>query len=296
MAMTEKQIEGVLSLFVTCFVNESDEVKRKKIYLQFNDNFGGSIGDWTTLAIEKIGLQTDNIDIIDEFNKLSSKEKEDLSADIEIRKLCRADFEQIRELIRNEFGTCLSVYDELGLQSFLRSEHSFVACKDSEILGVILAGKMPNISHMRIYIDTFVITASMRGRGIGHKLYKAVINAPMGQKNVAEMVLKTEKNREAYQIYKHWGFRDADLIYMSNFYVSHEKEKKEDKKVVKNRHDRIKYILDNYHPILLSGEVSMTFAEASRLIEICVEKGKSEDEAFEILKYCTVGEDFVEEE
>ncbi len=67
-----------------------------------------------------------------------------------------------------------------------------------------------------------------------------------------------------------------------------------DSKVIQDRNDRIKYILDNYHP-LLHEDNKMNTEEASRLIEYLIEMGKTEDEAFNVLKYCTVEADFIEE-
>ncbi len=295
MAMTEKQIEGVISLFALYYANEMDAEKRKGAYVQFEDNFGKSIGNWTARASEKIEKHTDDKSIVEEFYKFSKKEKEDLSVDFEIRKLCREDFEQVRELIRSEFGIPLTQYDESGLQKFLKSEHSFVVCRENEIFGVILAGEMPNVSRKCIYIDTFVVASTMRGRGIGHKLYKALIDVPMESHNAIELVLKTEKDRMAYQIYKHWGFTECELTYLSTYYISHAIRKEENAIRVKTRTERIKYILDNYHPILLPGEESMTFEEAYRLIEGMIACGETEEKAFDVLKYCTVGADFVEE-
>lgn len=59
---------------------------------------------------------------------------------------------------------------------------------------------------------------------------------------------------------------------------------------------RIKRILADYHPTIEPGEEAMTFEEAKRLIEVLMKQGHSEEEAFDCLKYCTVGEEYQEME
>lgn len=59
--------------------------------------------------------------------------------------------------------------------------------------------------------------------------------------------------------------------------------------------ERIKNILDNYHPVLEPGEVSLTQEEAERMVEYLLMQGHDEDTAMDCLKYCTVGSDFDEQ-
>ncbi len=226
MAMTDRQIDGVVKLFARSFLNETRVEERKKLYVQFQDAFGKSIGEWEPNAIEKLKQYSSSEELIDEFKVLGSKEKEDLSSGIVIRKLSRTDFEQVRELVNGEFSLILTAYDENGLQKFLKSKYSFVACRDSEIFGVILADEMPNVTGISIYIDTFVVAGNVRGMGIGHKLYKAATHVSAEERGIATIILRTERNREAYQIYKHWGFCDEELIYMRSYMALLEKRKK----------------------------------------------------------------------
>lgn len=57
---------------------------------------------------------------------------------------------------------------------------------------------------------------------------------------------------------------------------------------------RIKRILAHYHPQIEPGEEVMSFEEAKRLVAYLLAKGRTEEEAFDCLKYCTVGADFKE--
>ncbi len=59
--------------------------------------------------------------------------------------------------------------------------------------------------------------------------------------------------------------------------------------------ERIKNILDNYHPVLEPGEVSLTQEEAERMVEYLLMQGHDEDTAMDCLKHCTVGSDFDEQ-
>ncbi len=59
---------------------------------------------------------------------------------------------------------------------------------------------------------------------------------------------------------------------------------------------RIENILNQYHPVLEPGEESITYEQAERLVEYLMSLGQDEDQAIDGLKYCTVGNDFVEEQ
>lgn len=92
-----------------------------------------------------------------------------------------------------------------------------MACNNDEILGVILGYPVPDLSSDAIYIDTFVVAESIRGSGVGKRLL-VELSKQNRTDNICVMRLQTEKTREAYQIYKHLGFRESSLVHMEKYY------------------------------------------------------------------------------
>ena len=64
MALTHRQVEGVISLFTTSFINCSNEDERKKMIVNFEDTFGKSIAEWQTKCREAICATTNREDAI----------------------------------------------------------------------------------------------------------------------------------------------------------------------------------------------------------------------------------------
>lgn len=54
MALTNKQVDGVCSMFARAFVYAKGEAERKKILIDFEDTFSKGIGDWKKMCSEKI--------------------------------------------------------------------------------------------------------------------------------------------------------------------------------------------------------------------------------------------------
>lgn len=54
MALSDRQMEGVICLFAKAFVNAANDGERKKILIDFEDTFGKNIKEWKTLCREKL--------------------------------------------------------------------------------------------------------------------------------------------------------------------------------------------------------------------------------------------------
>lgn len=220
MALTKKQIEGIEDLFVTSFVNSENELDRKKILIQFEDTFGKSIGEWKGVCREKIEQCTSDESIIAYFDKMIHREGQTtVAAEYTVRMLEEADLEQVREIINASFGMCLTVRDDEKLKKFVESGYSVVACSDEEIVGVALAFEMPDYNLSTIYLDTFAVSEHIRGCGIGKKMFGYLQKLVRENIIACRIRLQTDRKIDAYQIYKHWGLQEDDLVHMRGYIV-----------------------------------------------------------------------------
>lgn len=121
-------------------------------------------------------------------------------------------------MINSAFDFVLTFYDDYKIEKFMESGYSFVACHNDETLGVILGYLVPDLNLDVIYIDTLVVAESARGSGIGKKLLAQVSKQAQFDK-VHILRLQTEKNSDAYQIYKHLGFCETKLVQMKKYYT-----------------------------------------------------------------------------
>lgn len=219
MALTKKQVEGVINLFAATFVNCSNMLERKKILIQFEDAFGKSICDWKSICREKIEQRTSDNSVIGCFDEIISKnEQTNTSDEYDVRMLEESDLEQVRELINAAFGMCLTFYDDDKLKKFIDSGYSVVACNGEEIVGVALAFEMPDYNIATLYLDTFVVAEQVRGHGIGKKMLKHVQKLGKSGGRSGKMKLQTDRKIEAYHIYKHLGFQEDELVHMHSYF------------------------------------------------------------------------------
>lgn len=219
MALTKAQADSVIRLFILSFASENDNQKRKKLFIEFEDIFGKGIKNWQVICREKLEQGIDNQIIKEHFEKLIYRnEKKSVSNSYTIRKLEKSDFEEVRMMINSAFDFVLTFYDDYKIEKFMESGYSFVACHNDEILGVILGYLVPDLNLDVIYIDTLVVAESARGSGIGKKLLAQVSKQAQFDK-VHILRLQTEKNSDAYQIYKHLGFCETKLVQMKKYYT-----------------------------------------------------------------------------
>lgn len=221
MALTHRQVEGVISLFATSFINCNNEGERKKMIVNFEDTFGKSIAEWQTKCREAICATTNREDAISSFDNILNKSEIDQSALYQIRMLEVEDLPQVRELINVTFGMGLYEEDDGKLNKFIQSGYSVVASYDDEICGVALAYEIPELSRCSLYLDTFAVAESLRGCGIGKKMLKHIqsICRKKGGHGVYKIKLQTDRKIETYQIYKHWGFGEDDLVHMHMYFL-----------------------------------------------------------------------------
>lgn len=217
MALTKSQMNGVIDMFVASFVNSDNKKERKRIFIEFEDIFGKGIVDWQNICREKIEKYTSDSVVVECFDEfVCRKEKQDDNADIMIRLLTENDLEQVRELINTAFTMTLTFYDDDKFKKFIESGYSVVACNGEEILGVALAYEIPNLNVSSIYLDTFTVAEHMRNRGIGKKMLSYIRSLALTDK-VYALTLHTDRNIEAYEVYKHWGFEEDKWVYMKKY-------------------------------------------------------------------------------
>lgn len=166
---------------------------------------------------DRIRKLTADTSVIEEYEKLSTRnDNTDKKPDCEIRLLVKEDFEQVREIINAAFDMSVTTYDEPSFLAFVESGYSLVACKDDEILGVILAHVQPELSVPYVYINSFAVSEYARGKGIGKAMFMC-LKKNMDERGLFMIKLQTDSNIKAYEIYKHWGFQDSELVQMKYY-------------------------------------------------------------------------------
>lgn len=212
MALTQKQADTVVDLFSGLFAKSDQKEERKEIFLEFEDVFGKGIYDWKTICREKMEQYAPDKEIIEHFDTLANRKKEDNNKYL-VRELDKTDIKEVRELINRAFHSHLTSYDEEKIEKFVGNGYSLVACCSDEILGVILGYVMPDLYSGAIYIDTFTVTEAARGYGIGTKLISHIEKYALSNK-IYTLKLHTDKTKKAYQIYKHLGFQESENVLM----------------------------------------------------------------------------------
>lgn len=222
MALTGKQAEAVMELFVSTFVNYKDDRDRKRVFNDFKDNLGNGISDWVVKCRDKLIEKAADEEVIQCYDTLT--ENRALKTDLEnvvVRKLGKEDLGQVREMVNRTFGLLLTHFEDDKFDQYLSSDYAAVACQGDNILGVILAGEMPDIQTHTIYVDIFAVSENVRGCGVGHKLMGYIKEtARAKQKNKLHQIkLQTDRNIEAYKVYTHWGFEEVEKYVHMRCYV-----------------------------------------------------------------------------
>lgn len=217
MALTTMQECAVIEFFITAFIKCESKVERNKLVLRFEDEFGKSIVEWKTKAREALIDHGSNIYILKEYIELTEGNyKKSIKNSCKIRPLEEKDLDQIRELINKALN--IHLLDNEKYEKFVGIPYSLVACNGEEILGVILADSVCKVFFDEIWVDVFAVSEGVRGQGIGTKLFEQLKSIAISErKNVIN--IHTERNREAYQIYKHWGFKEIEGAQMECFCI-----------------------------------------------------------------------------
>jgi len=218
MALRTAQKEMAVSLFVKAFGVTKEKQSRKALFIQFCDAFDESIRGWKEIveqSIEDDYLQK-------EFKELCNSEREiDIKEYVTIEPLTVDDLEQISYLSSKELDTMTWIKDTKGpdsIDDFVDGGYSYVAKRENVILGFILAYKCPSYGgYYYLYIDTFVVGRDAQGYGIG-KMLLSKIREKAFQNRIFGVKLMTQREKTAYQIYKHMGFEEIeDYVHMRRY-------------------------------------------------------------------------------
>lgn len=223
MALTEKQTEAVLSMFVNSFASaESDS--RKKLYLDLVDSFMGSIKQWETTIYEAFIEAKISSDIISEWQSLEADRKDNHKEEVcEILKMTMADEKQIVKLLSKEIGWMprFAEFNEIGsVKDFEATGYSYVAKKGNDVIGLIMAQRIMDYGSYHIFVNNFAVDAAMQGKGVGRQLMDHLIRKAKSE-NIHRIMLHTEKKLKAYDIYHHMGFEDQEdeSVYLSKWFI-----------------------------------------------------------------------------
>lgn len=212
MVLRQKHIDMAFDLFVKAFESEKDEATRKTMVIQFGDAYRGIVKEWKNQIEDR--LNTDEIQSI--FHSIAYADKDKtINELIHIEPLQAEDIEQISYLGVRELDMLAWIPDEyFPADNFINSGFSFVAKRDDVVVGVILAYKCPDYGGFEhIYIDTFIVSRLAQGQGIGRLLFDKV-REEANKKGIHTLKLMTKRNIPAYNIYKHFGFSEAQSDYV----------------------------------------------------------------------------------
>ena len=219
--LNKKQLETVMNLFTTGFVNSTDETMRRSLFIQYSDDFGHEMNNWQELCREKIKSYTSNPVVLEHYDMLVGHiDKHIDEADIFIRKFEADDIDEVREILNDAFRMLMLIpdsEDDKKFNRFLKSDYSVVAVYDGNIVGVALADVVSEISWNVLYLDSFAIKNGMRNQGIGKKMI-VQIEKQASKEKIHKLVLKTDKKIEAYDIYRHWGFEESESLFMQHYF------------------------------------------------------------------------------
>lgn len=136
MALTKSQEQAVIRLFALAFKSCDNIKEQKKMYLQFENEFGKGINDWKEKCRNALQEQSSDEEIIEAYNALSIRNnKNNLEEKYLIRPLERKDLGQVKELMNASLNTL--IYEDEQIEKFLKKKYSFVAYAGDEILGVL---------------------------------------------------------------------------------------------------------------------------------------------------------------
>ena len=136
MALTKSQEQAVIRLFALAFKSSNNIKEQKKMYLQFENEFGKGINDWKEKCRNALQEQSSDEEIIEAYNALSIRNnKNNLEEKYLIRPLERKDLGQVKELMNASLNTL--IYEDEQIEKFLKTKYSFVAYAGDEILDVL---------------------------------------------------------------------------------------------------------------------------------------------------------------
>ncbi len=139
--------------------------------------------------------------------------------DIMIRKATKKDLKKVAEILRTEFkqppyNEKWSEKDALKkVKEYFKTHSIFVAETDKEIVGFLIGKTFFWYDGLRGYVDEFAVSSKFQKQGIGKALMKHFEDY-LKKKGLKRVGLFTGKKAKAYKIYKKWGFKFEDFVYM----------------------------------------------------------------------------------
>ena len=136
-----------------------------------------------------------------------------------VRKAKKQDIKKVAEIFRAEFKhppfkEKWSEKDALKkAKEYFKEQHIFVAEIEKQVVGFLIGKTFFWYDGIRGYIDEFVVLKKFQGQGIGKALMKEFEDY-LKKKGAKKIGLFTGKKAKAYKIYKKWGFKFEDFVYM----------------------------------------------------------------------------------
>lgn len=192
MALRRTQKDMAVNLFAKAFSTSEDKQSRKELFIQFCDAFDGSICDWKETVEQKL----EDEHLRSEFQELSNrKSKTEIKKYVSIEPLTVDDLKEISYLANKELDT----------GPWLRDDE--IDSLDDFVDG----------GYYYLYIDTFVVEKDAQGYGIG-KMLLSKIRENMFKNRILSVKLMTQREKNAYQIYRHLGFEEMEAyVHMSKY-------------------------------------------------------------------------------
>ena len=215
MALSNEQVVEAVELFVNNFALEKNEEKRLRLFQCFGDVFGKGITGWKDMAFKIMEERDLDHCIVKEYMDLISQKKE-VTCEYEIREMVESDFPMICEILNYAFDVFLTMDNDADqLRKFITG-YSFVACNKGDILGVVLACVIPGLHMDTVYVDSLAVAQYARGKGIARKLLK-IIQTKAVKNRIYSIKLMTDRQLEAYQMYRHIGFKESKYVLMTKW-------------------------------------------------------------------------------
>lgn len=211
MALTNAQENSIIRLFVTAITSCKNSEQMKKVIFEFEADFGNLVAGWKDKTKQVLVERNVSQELLEMWGQVVEKNEVVHSIDYEIRMIEDQDYIQIKEILKNELNVFM--FEEKTLKKFANSKYSYVACNGDQVLGVLLAGPVSKLFHDEIWIEILAVAGNLQGNGIGKSLFEHICSVASEEKKYS-VKLCTERNRTAYHIYKHWGMKETQGVYL----------------------------------------------------------------------------------
>lgn len=212
MALSNMQKNLALVSFARTFA-ACDEDKRRDYYHEFKLAFGSEIKDFDDEIHDVFIKENIPEKIVFDWQHIKDIEKDSEDNFIcEISSLTLSDEDEVVKLLWEEISLLpryVRTEDVGTIKDFAEKGFSFVARKDDEVIGVVLAQREMDYGSYYIFVNAFAVKNSVQGKGVGKKLMNHLLCIARENK-IIRIKLGTEKRFKAYDIYRKWGFKEQD--------------------------------------------------------------------------------------